>query len=394
VVDDNATNRRLLEEMLTNWGIEPRLAAGAAEALAALQASVREGKRFELVLTDINMPEADGFSLVEAIRGDAVMRSTKVIVLTSGDRPGDINRARVLGVSGYLVKPVKQSELFDAIVAALGVTSVDHEPDRRAATEAAPAIRPLRILLAEDSIPNQKLATGLLMKWGHTVTVAGNGREAVALWKSRSFDLILMDVQMPELDGMQATSLIREQERDAGRGAHLPIIAMTAHAMKGDREQCLAAGMDSYVPKPIRVKELQAALSEFFGSPPEAAIGRSEPAGRSDLVDWQAALETVQGDRGLLKAVIDAVLAECPTLIVQLERDVAAGDAPGVRRAAHTIKGSLRTFESAQAAEFAEQIESAGRSGNLSGVPALVPGLKKVLDAVLQELSRFSVDES
>jgi CheY-like chemotaxis protein len=205
-------------------------------------------------------PEADGFTLVEKIRRDPALAATLVIVLTSGDRPGDIARGKELGVGGYLVKPVKQSELFDAIVAVLGVTSVESEKESAAGVRQA--IRPLKILLAEDSLPNQKLAVGLLTKWGHRVTVAGNGREAVAAWETSPFDLILMDVQMPELDGLQATMLIRERERETGR--HMPIIAMTAHAMKGDREQCLAAGMDAYVPKPIRVKELSAALAALF----------------------------------------------------------------------------------------------------------------------------------
>jgi CheY-like chemotaxis protein len=394
VVDDNATNRQLLEEILSNWGMQPQMASGAAEALASLKSSARGGRPFSLVLTDVNMPEADGFSLVEEIRDSATLAATRVIVLTSGDRPGDVNRARSLGVAGYLVKPVKQSELFDAIVAALGVTSVEEEPKPAASTETAPAIRPLRILLAEDSIPNQKLATGLLSKWGHAVSVAGNGRQAVSLWQSQHFDLILMDVQMPELDGLQATSLIREQELDAGRGVHIPIIAMTAHAMKGDREQCLSAGMDSYVPKPIRVKELLAALSEFFGSPAAPDAVTAAPESTAGHVNWSAALETVQGDRDLLKIVIDAVLFECPTLVEQLDQALAIGDAGAVRRTAHTIKGSLRTFEAEEAATLAEQIENAGRSGDLAGLPAVVPQLKTELSSVLRELAGFIPNSS
>jgi CheY-like chemotaxis protein len=397
VVDDNATNRRLLDEMLTNWGMQPQTAPGAAEALELLSSALRSDNPFELVLTDINMPLADGFSLVENMLRDETLAGTRVIVLTSGDRPGDISRSKSLGVAGYLVKPIKQSELFDAIVGALGVTSVDDGKGPVAAST-APSIRPLRILLAEDSIPNQKLAAGLLTKWGHTLTVTGNGREAVAAWEAQPFDLILMDVQMPELDGLQATLLIRESELATGR--HIPIIAMTAHAMKGDREECLAAGMDGYVPKPIRVHELSAALTDLFAhsaerGPTEQATPSTipgEPADHKSRVDWSAALETVLGDRDLLKTVIDAVLAECPAVLEQLEQTVATGDSAVVRRAAHTIKGSLRTFEATRAAELAADIEDAGRNGNLEGVSGLVSDLKREVQAVLQELAEFSVD--
>jgi PAS domain S-box-containing protein len=390
VVDDNATNRRLLEEMLSNWGALPQLASSAAEGLAKLQAAARSGKPFGLMITDINMPDADGFCLIEDLHRDELLAATRVIVLTSGDRPGDVSRARDLGVAGYLVKPVKQSELFDAIVAALGVTTVEHEPPPATGTDAGPQIRPLQILLAEDSIPNQKLATGLLSKWGHTVTVAGNGREAVAAWMTQPFDVILMDVQMPEMDGMQATAAIREQEQRAGRGTHIPIIAMTAHAMKGDREECLAAGMDGYVPKPIRVKELMAALAKMCGTHATPATGATAPETSTSRVNWAAALDALGGDSDLLKIVVDAVLTECPTLITQLERAMAAKDARVVHRSAHTIKGSLRTLEAAQTAMMAEQIENAGRSGDLAGVAPLVPELKRELAAVLEELRQYA----
>jgi PAS domain S-box-containing protein len=389
VVDDNATNRRLLDEMLKNWGMEPVAAAGAAEALEYLRQAVKQARPFLLVLTDINMPDTDGFSLVEQMRRDEALAGTLVIVLTSGDRPGDIARGKELGIAGYLMKPVKQSELFDSIVAVLGVTTVEHEKES-AVTAAAPSLRPLRILLAEDSLPNQKLAVGLLTKWGHTVTVAGNGREAVAAWDTNPFDLILMDVQMPELDGLQATALIRERERATGR--HIPIIAMTAHAMKGDREQCLSAGMDGYVPKPIRVKELSAALADVFPQTWEAAPAAAEPQKRNGCtVDWPAALETVQGDRALLKTVIEAVLTECPSVLGELEQAVGACDAGIVRRAAHTIKGALRTFEAERATTLAARLEEAGRNGNLDGAQGMVADLRYEMAEVIRELEGFSI---
>jgi CheY-like chemotaxis protein len=185
-----------------------------------------------------------------------------ILMLTSGDGPGDIERCRKVGGAAHLIKPVKQSELFDAIVESLGVV---HDAGPATGESSAPTspIQPLRILLAEDSFTNQRLAVGLLSKWGHDVTVAKNGLEAIAAFDAAAFDLVLMDVQMPEMDGFQATAVIRE--REACRNTRTPIIAMTAHAMKGDREECLAAGMDGYVAKPIRRDELQQAIEKVLG---------------------------------------------------------------------------------------------------------------------------------
>jgi CheY-like chemotaxis protein len=191
---------------------------------------------------------------VEEVKEDQQIASSIILMLTSGDRPGDTARCRQLGVAAYLLKPIKQSELFDAIVLALGVSSADEEPTRPEMTEQWRRLHPLRILLAEDSLVNQKLAVGLLEKYGHSVVVANHGRAAMAALQSQSFDLVLMDVQMPEMDGFEATTAIRSLEQQTGK--HVPIIAMTAHAMTGDRERCLEAGMDDYVAKPIRAQQL------------------------------------------------------------------------------------------------------------------------------------------
>ncbi len=267
IVDDNATNRRILEEILRNWDMRPRSVASAPEAVRVLREAYRAGASFPLVLTDSNMPEMDGFALAEQVRQDPEVGSTLIMMLTSGDRPGEIARCEQLGIAAYLLKPIKQSELFDAIVLALGVNAVDEEARSAPATPppSAPQ-RSLRVLLAEDSLVNQKLAVGLLEKHGHQVTLANHGREAVAAWESQAFDLVLMDVQMPEMDGYEATEAIRTRERETGR--HTPIIAMTAHAMKGDRERCLAAGMDGYVAKPIRAQQIFDAIEQVLGSGP------------------------------------------------------------------------------------------------------------------------------
>jgi PAS domain S-box-containing protein len=252
IVDDNATNRRLIEQLLHNWHMHPTAVDGGAEALRALVRARAAGTPFPLVLIDGRMPEMDGFALAARIKDDPTLTGSTVLMLTSDDRPGDLARCRALGIAAYLVKPIRQSELLDAIVTALG----SPEP---AALAAPPAPRPpgnraLRLLLAEDNRVNQRLAVRLLEKRGHQVVVVDNGRDAVATALAQPFDLILMDVQMPEMDGFEATAALRAAER--GTGLRRPIVAMTAHAMKGDRERCLLAGMDEYLAKPIQPAEL------------------------------------------------------------------------------------------------------------------------------------------
>ena len=263
VVDDNLTNRRILGEMLERWGTRPVLAASAVEALAALRAAQQSAAPFALLLTDANMPEVDGFALVGQARREAVVCQTTIIMLTSGGQRGDMARCRELGIAAHLIKPVSQPELLDTILRVLGTKPWSAERSRPV-TRPCPreARRSLRILLAEDNAVNQKLASRLLEKRGHTVVVTSNGREAVEALERESFDLVMMDVQMPEVDGFEATALIREREN--GTGTHLPIVAMTAHAMTGDRERCLAAGMDSYVSKPIQSKELFEAIEKLM----------------------------------------------------------------------------------------------------------------------------------
>jgi two-component system, sensor histidine kinase and response regulator len=225
-----------------------------------------EGDLFPLVLLDAQMPEMDGFTLAERIKQDPGLAGAVVLMLTSADQAGDAARCQALGIAAYLIKPIKQSELLEAILTALG-----RQPQKEARATLNPHRplgedqRRLRILLAEDNVVNQRLAARLLQKRGHTVTVVPNGKEALAALKWQSFDLVLMDVQMPQMDGFEATAEIRRREESMG--AHTPIIAMTAHAMKGDRERCIAAGMDAYIPKPIQPRELFEALESLTQSP-------------------------------------------------------------------------------------------------------------------------------
>ncbi len=252
IVDDNATNRRILEELIRSWELRPTSVDGATAAIETLEEAVQAGDPYRIVLSDLNMPDVDGARLAQQIRQNPEWRATPVIILSSGARAEDIRRCEEAKVTAQLMKPVKQSELLNTIALSLGLTAASDavpEPARAART-----LRPLNILLAEDSLVNQRLALGLLKKYGHSVTVANNGKEAVTAVASENFDVVLMDVEMPEMDGYEATAVIRVQQRQSG--THVPIIAMTAHAMKGDREQCLESGMDDYISKPIRIQQL------------------------------------------------------------------------------------------------------------------------------------------
>ncbi|MFL5338812.1 MAG: response regulator, partial [Gemmataceae bacterium] len=299
VVDDNATNRRILDETLSAWGIRPSVVDGGPAALAALDRAFQAGEPFALVLLDVNMPEMDGFELARRIQQQPDLAGATIMMLSSGGRPGDSARCRELGIASYLTKPVRQSELRKAIQTALGATTV-----RRGGGELKPAAecRPLHVLLAEDNPINQKLAVRLLEKQGHSIVIAVNGRDAVATWEREPFDLILMDVQMPDVDGLTAATMIRERESRSG-GRHTPILAMTAHAMKGDRERCLQAGMDDYVSKPIRSEELYAAIRNLAEGcdVSEEPVANNEAAPLRRLVDWDQALSYVGGDEELLR---------------------------------------------------------------------------------------------
>jgi two-component system sensor histidine kinase/response regulator len=277
IVDDNKTNRRILSGMLLRWEMKPVLVEGGAEALAELATALQEGAPFPLIITDLLMPAMDGFGLIERIRQKPELATPTIMMLTSAGHRGDAVRCKELGVAAYLMKPIRQSELREAIARVLGARG--HEGaiplvTRYSLGDARDPDAILRILLAEDNAVNQRLATRLLEKRGHRVMVAANGHEAIDAYAKETFDLVLMDVQMPEMDGFEATAAIREKEK--ATGTRLPIIALTAHAMKGDRERCLAAGMDGYLSKPIRSQELDEILDTYVALRMRSA-GKPEP---------------------------------------------------------------------------------------------------------------------
>jgi len=259
IVDDDATNRKVLEGLLRKWGMEPKLAVNGPQGLWEIEAACRRGHPFPLFLVDAHMPEMDGFDFVEHIRSNPEFTGYTVMLLTSGERGEDLNRCERLGIAAYLVKPIRGSELLKAILRALAV-GTKPPPLLPLRYEPQPNKSSLRILLVEDNAVNRQLALRLLEKSGHEVRVAENGLRALDMFQTHEFDLILMDVQMPEMDGFEATAAIRAIEQN--KHTHIPIVAMTAHAMKGDRERCLEAGMDGYIAKPINREELRAVLSE------------------------------------------------------------------------------------------------------------------------------------
>jgi signal transduction histidine kinase/ligand-binding sensor domain-containing protein/CheY-like chemotaxis protein len=261
VVDDNATNRRILQEMLTQWSMRPVAVGGGADALVALNQATVAGDAYPLVVLDAHMPELDGFSLAARIRGTPELAGTIIMMLSSARQKDDLERCRQLGIAAYLVKPIGQAELRESILKVLDhLPTMQHAPARVEQALAIGTQKRLRILLAEDNIVNQKLVVRLLEKRGDQVVLAANGKVALDLLTQGCFDLVLMDVQMPEMNGFEATSAIRE--RECSKGGHVPIIAMTAHAMRGDRERCLEAGMDGYISKPVQVRELLAAIEQ------------------------------------------------------------------------------------------------------------------------------------
>ncbi|HVA48584.1 MAG TPA: PAS domain-containing protein [Pirellulales bacterium] len=348
VVDDNTTNRRILEEMLRNWHMRPTVVASADEALGEMERACAAGEPYPLVLLDALMPDVDGYELARRINDDLKYAGATIMMLSSSD---PLSRDQQPRLAASLMKPIKQSELFDAIMTSLGVSLRQEE---KPASIAAPAARRLRILLAEDNAVNQKFVRHVLEKRGHDVEVVSNGRAALSAIETGCFDLVLMDVQMPELSGFEATAEIRRRER-AG-GGRLPIIAMTAHAMKGDRERCLAAGMDEYISKPIQAGRLLELVE--CATAGDACCRRGTPSDEAPCFDARHALARVAGDEELLQELIRAFVDEWPRWRAALDAAAASGDWEQVRRLGHTVKGALGHFGLATAQDAASRLEA------------------------------------
>ena len=384
IVDDNATNRRILYEVLASWKMSPVAVASGAEGLEALAEALGSGRPFAITLVDGQMPKMDGFMFASRVRRDRRLKSMPLVMLTSAARPEDAARCRRLGIEGHLTKPVKQSDLLDTIVSLFDGSGREARGAGAVQALERRTSRALRVLVAEDNQVNRQFVTRVLEKRGHSIVAVGDGRAAVdAVDKAATgyFDLVLMDVQMPEVDGLSATVLIRQHERSTG--AHIPIVAMTAHAMSGDRERCLAAGMDDYVSKPLHPHELVEAVERLVAAPgASTARAQGEQAGPSIVFDADTACSRLGGDRKLLREVIAIFRAQTPALLAAIRKGAKSADADVVKRAAHTLKGSLGTLHAPRAYEAAARLEALARRGETADIPTAVASL-------LQEMSKL-----
>jgi len=380
IVDDNATNRRVMDETLSFWGMKTCLAADGFQALMTLRHAQEGGNPIALVLTDAHMPLMDGFRLAEEIKREPELAGTQVTMVTSGGQVGDAARCRELGISAYLTKPVRQADLLEAIVRVLGSKVRTEETETLVTRHSLRENRRgLQIMVVEDNIVNQRLAEHLLRGKGHIVTIANNGREALELLERQSYDLALVDVQMPQMDGLQLTAAIREKEK--GTGARLPIIAMTAYAMKGDRERCLEVGMDNYLPKPINSRQLfdmiDGVRSAELKASPGAGLGVNQ-----EILDESTLRARFEGEPDLLRDVVNLFLEDCPKLLDGIRGAVERSDAQGLERAAHKLKGTVANFSARASYDAALRLEVMGRGGNLEQAKE---GLAR-LESALQEL--------
>ena len=397
VVDDNRTNRRILEGLLTNWGMKPTLASDGDLALAALQAAREKGHPFQLILADMHMPRMDGFELIERVESKENSRTAAIMMLTSGGHRNDAARCEHLGVAAYLLKPVRRAELREAIERVLGAITENRQEisaTERTRQERRDVNSALSVLLAEDNDVNQKLATRLLEKRGHRVAVAANGRQALDALRQARYDLVLMDVQMPEMDGIQATAALRASEKGTGR--HQPVIAMTALVMQGDRERCLAVGMDGYLTKPIRPRALDEVLENYIAQKKQSNTGfegapktSAQPSPTSELepVDGRELLKRVGDDREFLTELVNLFREEGPKQLGKIKTALEKKDAAEVLRGAHSLRGTLANLAARSAADLTAGIEHAAKSEDLPRAEVALQSLELEMARVLDALS-------
>jgi len=397
VVDDNANNSAILDELLRHWGMQPTMARSGPEALARLEATREMEEPFQVMLLDMHMPEMDGLDVLEAMGELPARIRPVVLVLTSGSQLGDSQKLRNYGVKAYLFKPVKQSRLLEAI---LDATASSQEQKHGAVEEVAhdeiEDLKSLKILLAEDNEVNQLLAMKILNRGSHQVRAVYNGQEALDALSREDFDLVLMDVQMPVMDGLEATRRIRARELEQGLN-RVPILAITAHALKGDRERCLEAGMDSYIQKPIRMADLFCEIKAVIG---EKASGEeaekmnhmqgssSEAEVQPDkTVDMATALSRLGDDQDLLQELSASFLESYQGYMEGMRQAIQKDDHKALTHSAHTLKGMLGIFVAEKARETARKLEHKGRSQDMYGVQDLFAELEREIEEVVRELS-------
>ncbi|MDY6989646.1 MAG: response regulator [Thermodesulfobacteriota bacterium] len=392
VIDDNAVNRQVLREQLTPWDCRLDEATGGAEAFEKLHRAMADGAPVDIAILDMQMPEMDGETLGRKIKQDPDLKDTIMVIVTSMGLRGDAARMKKIGFAAYLTKPVKQSQLYDCLMAVAGrKTETRQRPSRRIVTKPSIAEKrkqKIRILLAEDNAVNQKVALHILEKFGYRADAVANGHEAVSALVSIPYDLVLMDVQMPEMDGFAATREIRKSKSEI---RNVPIIAMTAHAMKGDRERCLEAGMDDYTAKPIDPKELLEKIEKWIAKDKEAChvkerqTPRAAPMDKNQggpPIDLPKALERVLGDREFLERILEQFTTTIPSRLEALAAAMEQRDGQALEREAHRLKGSAANLSADRIAADALHLEQMGREGNLAGG-------KQALSALNEEMARL-----
>jgi two-component system sensor histidine kinase/response regulator len=387
IVDDNRTNRRILEGLVTHWGMIPTIASDGEEALGLYAAADAAGSPFNLILTDMHMPKMDGFGLVERLREKSGMCSSTIMMLTSGGQRGDAQRCGELGIAAYLLKPIRQSELREAVARVLSAhESKNVEPviTRYSLREMAQEGKSLKILLAEDNLVNQKLASRLLEKRNHTVTIVCNGKEALVALEKGHFDLVLMDIQMPEMGGFEATRILRQFEKTNGK--HQPVVAMTALAMNGDKERCIEAGMDGYLSKPIRPQELDEVLDRHVALKDAWPAQEKYVPAANNSIDVSQLLDRLDGDRVLLAELVDLFRADFPANLTAVRHAIHQQDGNGLRSAAHTLKGALANLSVIEASSLAAELEAIGNSFDLTRAQATFDRLAQEINNGMRAL--------
>ena len=404
IVDDHSTNRLILREMTSNWEMEPTVVESGHEALAALQEARNSNNPFSLVLLDAHMPEMDGFEVADRIRNELSMVGVTLMMLTSDDCANNIEQCRQLGMSAHLVKPIKQSELFDSIADAVGfpnreVQTIYAAKQAEPECESDAKLRSLRVLLAEDNLVNQQLMLRILNREGHETVVANNGREAVESSANQEFDVILMDIQMPELDGLQATAMIRNREQSGTQ--RIPIVALTAHAMPGDRERCLKTGMDAYVSKPIKVAKLKEVLVQLL---PDCIV-ESECHGEEQLnsdmpcspnqetpsrLDRAGLMNRIGGDTEFLTELVEMFRTNGAEQLELIRTAFESGETDALKNASHAIKGTAANIGGKQVAEVAFELEELARKNQLEGADEAIEKLSREIELLVSELQDFA----
>jgi CheY-like chemotaxis protein len=391
VVDDNATNRKVVMGQLLLCGVEPVCASSADEALALMRQARAADRPFDAALLDYLMPDCDGAELGRTIVQDEALKTTRLILLTSSGQRGDGQLFADIGFAGYLLKPVTQRELTECLILVLANTAhswhLQSQPMiTRHALRAQRIKTGNRILLAEDNPVNQKVALRLLEKLNYRVDVVADGLTAVAAWQTGKYDLVIMDCQMPQMDGYEATREIRRLEE---RKRHIPIVALTAHAMKGDEEKCRAAGMDDYLSKPIDRAKLEVCLERLLPSTGSTgstlaikeasdlapSVPQQIPPQPHHPVDWEALLESIDGDQEFARDLADAFIGTGDRELAAIATALGTGDAAALRESAHALKGASANLRAAAATSAAAQLESAAGSGTSTQIPALAEKL-------------------